>query len=209
MRKIIFFLALVFTAPVAMAHVDLTYPTGGETFNPGEQVNITWEILIQHETLNWDLYFSADGGASWDTIRTNLPVGSLSYLWTVPEIPTGMGKVRVVQDNVGTDYSDDSGPFTITNTVGISEKQDNQGVDVYPNPARDYVHVALNGPVAANTSMILMDGLGRTVRQFSSRLDSPGQSTYTLNIEDLAPGQYFVVIRNPAATEVKKLLVEN
>jgi len=67
-----------------LAHVELDYPQGGETFMSGEIVTIQWHIAIAHNTLNWDLYFSPDGGMTWEAIQIDIPPGELSYLWEVP-----------------------------------------------------------------------------------------------------------------------------
>lgn len=106
--------AVVFAvAAVSHAHVALDFPVGGETFNEGEEINIRWHIVIPHDLQNWDLYFSDDGGASWQVIELDLPPDQLDYLWTVPGISTTQGRIRIYMDNSGTDYEDQSDDFTI------------------------------------------------------------------------------------------------
>ncbi|RLD20334.1 MAG: hypothetical protein DRI69_06495, partial [Bacteroidetes bacterium] len=95
------------------AHVELNYPQGGETFDFGETVTIQWSELVPHGTLYWHLYFSSDGGTSWDDIQLNIPYGTTTYDWTVPSMNTSQGVVRVVQDNAGMDYEHASLNFTI------------------------------------------------------------------------------------------------
>ncbi len=96
-----------------LAHVELDNPLGGETFIVGQTVTIQWHIAIPHNTLNWDVLFSSDGGATWAFIQMDLPVGSLSYSWVVPDIITSQARVSVIQDNEGQDYQDESMNFTI------------------------------------------------------------------------------------------------
>jgi len=98
----------------ARAHVSLDYPVGGETFNQGDTVNVQWHILIPHDLQNWDLYFSDDGGATWQVIELDLPPSQFNYLWVVPGIATTQGRIKIYMDNSGTDYEDESGDFTIT-----------------------------------------------------------------------------------------------
>ncbi|MFQ5447103.1 MAG: multicopper oxidase domain-containing protein [Saprospiraceae bacterium] len=95
------------------AHVAVDYPAGGETFTAGETVTIQWHIVIPHNTLNWDLFFSSDGGTTWEAIQMDVPPGELSYQWTVPPIATTQGRVLVIMDNSATDYQDASSIFTI------------------------------------------------------------------------------------------------
>ena len=98
-----------------MAHVMLDYPVGGETFNWGETVNIQWHITIPHTTINWDLYFSSDGGATWAAIQLNIPTSQLSYNWVVPDTLTSMARIKIFMDNADQDmdYVDISPFFTL------------------------------------------------------------------------------------------------
>lgn len=96
------------------AHVALDYPVGGETFIQGEVVDVQWHIVIPHDLQNWDLYFSDDGGTSWEVIEEDLPPDVFNYLWNVPEIETTQGRIRIYMDNSGADYEDQSDDFTIT-----------------------------------------------------------------------------------------------
>jgi hypothetical protein len=96
------------------AHVELDYPTGGESFESGQNVHVTWHIIIPHDQIDWDLYLSLDGGATWEDLQLGIPVGITYYDWTVPEVNTSMARIRIVQDNEILDYTDMSFPFTIT-----------------------------------------------------------------------------------------------
>jgi hypothetical protein len=119
-----------------MAHVVLDYPQGGETFNPGQVVTIQWHISIPHDTQNWDIYFSSNGGGDWTPLELNLPVGSLSFQWTVQEITTTQARIRVVQDNGTMDYQDDSGNFTIEpSSLPPSLDQPASNMTIQCNPA--------------------------------------------------------------------------
>lgn len=111
--KIGFLILMQGFASSLFAHVELDNPLGGETFIVGQTVTIQWHIAIPHNTLNWDVLFSSDGGATWASIQMDLPVGSLSYSWVVPDIITSQARVSVIQDNSGQDYQDESMNFTI------------------------------------------------------------------------------------------------
>ena len=95
------------------AHCKLEYPVGGESFKSGESITIKWKVTIAHNTDNWDLYFSNDNGATWQIIKEDINVNTLSYSWTVPELNTNSAKIKIVQDNQGTDYKAVSDAFTI------------------------------------------------------------------------------------------------
>lgn len=107
-------LALFVAAPLA-AHVELDTPNGGQVLEEGTQVEIQWHILVMHDTENWDLAYSTTGGTEpWSPIAEDLPPGDTtsnamhSFLWTVPAENSDTIRVRVTQDNSGTDYTDSS-----------------------------------------------------------------------------------------------------
>ena len=97
----------------ATAHVALDYPQGGETFIIGESITIQWHVVVPHNTLNWDLYYSPDGGVTWDTIQLDIPTSQLSYVWDIPNEETSLGRIRVIQDNEDQNYLDISMDFSI------------------------------------------------------------------------------------------------
>ena len=68
-------LFLAMTCPVS-AHVELDYPNGGEQFTEGEVIAVEWHVLIEHQLLNWDLWFSVTSSTGpWEEIAVDLPLG--------------------------------------------------------------------------------------------------------------------------------------
>ena len=112
---------LACSATAAQAHVHLHDPDGGEVLEVCSVFTIEWHIVIQHNQLNWDLWYSTTGsGGPWTTIAMNLPAGSFAvgslhtYDWTIPDAVDATVWVRVRMDNSGTDYYDVSNaPFSI------------------------------------------------------------------------------------------------
>ena len=71
-------IVLSFICTTLHAHVELIYPQGGETFMANSTVVIEWDPSIPHNTENWDLLISSDGGATWDTLQADIHVGTLT-----------------------------------------------------------------------------------------------------------------------------------
>lgn len=95
------------------AHVTLDAPNGGEVLTIGDEVVIEWTLAIQHNTENWDLWYSISGAnGPWIPIVADLPLGDPAagsvhtFLWVVPVDPSEQVRVRVRQDNSGLDYED-------------------------------------------------------------------------------------------------------
>ncbi|HEY0377028.1 MAG TPA: hypothetical protein VGC87_08730 [Pyrinomonadaceae bacterium] len=86
--------------------VTVLAPNGGETFEPGQQVNITWQSTgaVSHA-----VKLSTDGGFSFVDISPSLPGTTQSFLWTVPNQPTALARIRVaVRDAADNRATDDS-----------------------------------------------------------------------------------------------------
>ncbi len=92
-------------------------PNFGASMQMGSTYNITWKPDASSN--NFDLFYSLNGGSSWNTIVTNYNAsGKNSYAWTVPSTSTTTGYIRV-RDNLNNCKEDTSNvPFTITNSTG-------------------------------------------------------------------------------------------
>lgn len=195
--KLLFVTAFLILTGASQAHVELVYPQGGETFTPGEVVTIEWNILIQHNTLNWDLYYSVDAGESWNAIEEDIPYENLTYDWTVPGDSTNKARISIVQDNVGTDYSDQSDNFTIAPTTGIVESTMN-GLQLYPNPVKTFFHIKADNEIE---QIGIYDASGRLV--FESQ---PLSRCTELNLSDLPENLYLVAVKTSDAIIREKFI---
>ena len=90
--------------------VTLTYPNGGEGFNPGTNQAIRWDAT--DNTTDFLLEYTIDNGTSWNTINT-VSSGLRFYNWSSPSMVSGLAKVRVTRGS-STDESNDV--FTILGT---------------------------------------------------------------------------------------------
>lgn len=170
------------------AHVQLDNPKGGENFVPGQPVNIEWTNSIDHGPSNWDLYFSENGGDTWDTIRTDMPKDMLSIIWITPEIFTNSAKIKIVQDNDdGYDYEDSSEIFSISFFTGVEEVP-TPAISSYPNPWSTYTTLNYPGTSLSNYRLEIYDSQGRWVESIGHL---SGSSLY-INRGQRAAGLYYL-----------------
>ncbi|MCC6676650.1 MAG: agmatine deiminase family protein [Phycisphaerales bacterium] len=104
-------------------------PRGGETFDAGDTVSITWSTDDdQAAVANIDLLLSTDGGATYPTVIASMTADDGSHLWTVPNIPTTHARVRIVaRDGDGlTGFDSSPADFTIVGTCPIDYTGDGQ-----------------------------------------------------------------------------------
>ena len=185
------FLILIIVAP-SIAHVNLLNPKGGETFTPGNVATIEWQEIQSHETLNWDILFSGDGGITWDIVIEDLPVDTRNYTWTLPDITTSKGQIKIIQDNVGMDYEDVSQYFTISSVTGIVTQVESKKINFYPNPLTEFATLEYDNPGHEPFTLTLYNIRGQIMRQV------PDITADQVRIEkrDLADGFYIFQLKS-------------
>jgi hypothetical protein len=196
----------------AAAHVVLDYPVGGETFQAGDVIVIQWHIAISHGPANWDLYFSRDGGSTWETIAMNLPESRLTYDWTIPNIATDSGQVKVVQDNVsGSDYSDASGNFIINTSTGINVFRNHADNFVlypaYPNPFNNSTIISFYLPTTSRVQINIYNLLAQELVTLVSKEMPAGIHQVRWDAGMFSSGIYIYQISTPYRSETGKLIL--
>lgn len=198
--------------PVARAHVTLTNPKGGETFTPGSQVKIEWQLDIAHTQDNWDLYFSSDGGVTWESLAADLPVAARSYEWTVPEIETTEGRIKVIQDNQGLDYVSSCDNFSIqavSTAAGdpIVLPASTRLVANYPNPFTTSTSIEFVLPRPQRVRLEIFDLHGLKVGALVSTRLAAGRHRYTWSPSGAAAGVYLVRLEADDRTQTRSLVL--
>ena len=197
---------------ITYSHVVLIYPIAGEIFQAGEIVTIEWHVAISHGPADWDLFFSDDGGINWETIALNLPQNQLTYDWTVPNLATDSGKVRVVQDNLtGIDYTATCGNFTINATTEINEigtgSDDFKLLSAYPNPFNPVTTIGFTIPKTINVNLTIFNILGEEVVTLHSGSLYSGSHTYQWDASQYAGGVYFYRLEAGEYVETRKIVL--
>jgi len=117
--------ALASTSSEVAAHQTILTPNGPEVLIVGEQATISWIILLEHDTINWDMHYSIDGGVNWLLLAKDVPaLGDLSpgtlhtYDFTVtPAMISNTVRFKLKMDNLfSPDMIDVSDDDTIVTT---------------------------------------------------------------------------------------------
>ena len=180
------FIFLITISPL-IAHVYLINPKGGETYDPGQIIQIEWQEVIKHDFLNWDILFSPDGGVSWDTVKSNIPLATMNYFWELPNISTSEGRIKIVQNNIDEDYEDVSGDFEISSVTGIKPQNENRKFNIYPNPVTKYSLIEFDNESNKTYAFTIYNIKGQKVRTIRDIRTNRIQ----LEIKDLTCGIYF------------------
>ena len=194
------------------AHVDLLDPKGGETFVPGENFTISWEVRVEHETISFDLYFSPDSGETWQELAS-LPVDQFEYQWTVPDIETEQAQIRIVQDNVdnvGSDYTAISSNFRISVVTAVEEPRGYptafEFFSNYPNPFQSVTTIEFALPHHNHVSLEIYSVHGVKVAALMDEVLSAGQYSITWDASGTKPGLYLFRVQVGTFFETRKLL---
>jgi PKD repeat protein len=92
--------------------VVLTYPIGGETFDPSDSEVIRWDAL--GNTGPFTVKYSSNNGATWTTLSSNVPGNLRYYSWNVPNNnPTENALISVTR---GTSSDTSHATFTVAGT---------------------------------------------------------------------------------------------
>jgi beta-lactamase superfamily II metal-dependent hydrolase len=98
------------TAPA----VSVTSPNGGETWKAGSTQAITWTATDAVGVTSVDLAWSTDGGATFPNALASGIANSGSWSWTVPNVPTGTARVRVLARDAAGNLGRDSSATNFT-----------------------------------------------------------------------------------------------
>lgn len=154
--------------------VDLTYPNGGEDFDSGDNVTISWSGSdLDDDSLSYSVMYTFDNGTTWFPIKSGVAQTSLN--WTIPnEYPADQYRIKVIASdgfNTGADSSTDT--FTVSrhdiavtdavatrtvvgkgSTLSISTAVQNRG-----NYTEEFnVFLYANSTIANQTQVILASG---------------------------------------------------
>lgn len=208
---LLFFSILLFNF-CAEAHVGLDFPVGGETFEAGSMITISWHVVIDHGPCNWDLYLSSDGGSTWQTIVENLPKEQLTYDWTVPPIATMQGVIRVVQDNQnGVPYDDHCGVFTIEVSTGISQtviqNLSYRLFPAYPDPFNPSTNIRYSLASSGFVTLKVYDLLGEEVKTLVNKQEPAGTYEVKFDGSNLTSGVYLYKLNAGNYSVVRKFML--
>ena len=142
----------------------------------GESITITWNN--DANVSSWNIQYRPEGGQlSTASTQTN------SY--TITGLTGGTTYQIQVQANCGDGNLSDWSPAINVTTTGI-ENWLESSVNLYPNPAKEYVDIRVDGDLNV-TMMEVYDVYGKLINTVNV-IDNPTR----INVSSLANGMYFV-----------------
>ncbi|MBK8557296.1 MAG: S8 family serine peptidase [Lewinellaceae bacterium] len=92
--------------------VSLSYPAGGESFSPGQNIQVSWDAFGVNDAFN--LSYSSNNGQTWSPVAT-VSAEIQKYDWTLPNLVSGKMLFAISRGS----YSDTTQiPFSIAPVPG-------------------------------------------------------------------------------------------
>lgn len=188
---------------IVSAHVGITNPSSSVELKAGDIFTIEWEVIIEHNTKNWDILFSSDDGKNWETIQLDIPVDTKSYNWMVPNRALSKAKIKIIQDNEGTNYEAISSVFTISITTKAEQEKIITPI-IYPNPLNTFSTLKFHNPLHTTHTFYLYNYKGEMLR-----MEHITDNQLIIERGNLSKGIYFYLLKQKDTIKTKgKLAVE-
>ena len=135
---------------ISLPDYAVVYPNGGETFYATQTMNIQW-IANNSSTLN--IEYSIDNGASWSTVANNVNASLLSYHWTIPNISTYYGLIKITDNLLNTDQSNQNFTISPLPTITLNNPDGGEVYEVGDTVQIGWSGTNLNGGIGIDFSV--------------------------------------------------------
>ncbi len=146
----------------------------------------------------------ASDSMTFTTLSRRFPVSNSFF--TIGE--TYIGMVRVLRHGDVGPWSDTCS-FSIKGNSSLGPVEDNSFAQdkllVYPNPATAYVSTEIELPVG-EARFTLIDAKGNQVWSATQNVETQGRYLRTIQLNDLAPGSYFLTVQTVSETLVREII---
>jgi hypothetical protein len=196
--------------------VTVVYPDGGESFAPGDTINVEWIAMDNRGIDSVSIYYSDAGGSGYTLIAGGEPNDSL-YQWIAPALESDSCLVRVVAYDpsllTGEDVSDSLFAIrTVTGSGDVTPKYVNRLEQNYPNPFNPATRIHFSIASGSHVSLRIYDVTGRLVRTLVDRRLAAGRRVESWNGADaagrsVASGIYFYRLVAGDFVQTKKMVL--
>jgi C1A family cysteine protease len=195
--------------------VTVSAPNGGETFDGGSSVTVTWAATDSSGVASVDILRSWDSGVTFpDVVASSLSNDGV-YEWIVPDSASTTSRIRVIARDPGglAAYDDSDSDFTVDSTTGIDGAGSKFALGQNsPNPFNPRTSIAYSIPTEAHVTLTIYDVDGRAIRRL---VDAPQDaSRYTVTWDGtndsgrgVASGIYFYRLMADGRELARKMIL--
>ncbi len=195
--------------------VAVVYPAGGESFAPGDTVDIRWAAADNRQVDSVSVFYSQNAGSDFILIASGEPNDSL-YRWIAPEIASDSCLVKIVAFDPGklTGEGLCGGFFSIRATTGVGDLPAiafslSQN---YPNPFNPSTTIEYSLAKTSPVEIAIFDVNGRKVRTLVGGIETQGAHKAVWNGKNdrgtsVASGMYFYRLAAGDFTQIRKMIL--
>ncbi|MEP6927937.1 MAG: T9SS type A sorting domain-containing protein [Ginsengibacter sp.] len=151
---------------------------------------ISWSTGSEFNSNYFEVQRSINGN-DWKQVGTIKAAGNSSTGRTYQQLDLNgsIAYYRIKQVDI-------DGHSIYTSIIRTNCQHKNIDIVIYPVPARDLLNVVIRSDKSLKTQLILVDGLGKIVRQINANIFN-GTNTFLFNLKGLASGEYILRSNNP------------
>ncbi|HXB91933.1 MAG TPA: T9SS type A sorting domain-containing protein [Puia sp.] len=168
----------------------------------GKTVGLAWTTSMESNSDHFSIERSTDGGQQWNPIGTVAAHGNSSvaidYSFVDANPAAGNSEYRL-------QLVDRDGRYAYSEVRAVRSGMVS-AVNIYPNPANDYVNVVLGREINNNVSVRLLNQSGQLLVE--RKVSNTGGSVVTLPVSGYPQGNYLIlVVGEDGAQQVNKLFI--
>jgi hypothetical protein len=164
-------------------------------------VDLSWTTMLESNADHFDVERSADG-AKWDVIGTVKAKGnsSVATSYSFTDGNPGSGTLEYRVHGYDKDGRPTLSPVKSVRTTAVAN------VSVYPNPATNYVNIAIP---AAETTAVNIRLIGLSGQLLAEKnVANAGGTVQTFTVNNYPPGNYLIqVLHSDGTKQVSKVLI--
>ncbi len=198
----------------------------GATWN---QDNVSWlsynpDLLYVTDFASWNdstiNYLDAESENAFPIVSRNIVNGKINVMWFSDPLPdvddanpytsntVNVFHMAIDADSVGTYCNVNEIYDGLWNIIGISENNEPlYQMRTYPNPATDQLNIALNSTENIAATLSITNLMGQVVYSENAMVQT-GSNLYTLNVDNLVSGLYFVTFQTANGKSTQKFVVK-
>lgn len=156
--------------------------------------------LRVHTVTHEDIVF---GGVPMSSSRTE------SYSWYAPGIRTPLMIIDLDTTGTGMLHLNQARYYTTSGaTTGVNDAQTiTSGLNIFPNPAINLVHITFNLATTADASVIISDLTGRTIATIAGNGLVKGANDLSYSVSELPAGVYILQLHTAEGNTTQKFVV--
>lgn len=143
--------------------------------------------------------------------------GYTSTVWSTGETTTsivligdslnlGANTISLTVTDANTCTGTDEIVITVSECVGVEETVFSDGINLYPNPSRNFVNINVNKELSGDVMLMVYDQNGKLVYQ--NNTNSNGNFNHVINVEQYKAGIYTIQLVNGNQSASKRFVVQ-